>query len=296
MKKMIALMMAAMLLCTVFGAAAEEGRMEPLYATVGEAMAACAENRVIAGGVPDEYYAVVTEKDGKSYRSVAYPDEKMKELNAAIEALDYEAADFFEKHEAAMTAADDYLKTLPIAYSEEFTAQPLTEEEMAAMHGKTISQLNEEGFETGSYGTEPGATEEEVLIVFSMRWGVFDYGCEVDADFDRFEEAQEQDTCGDLVVKDVKLKGITESGFDLRFHADGTVEEPEDPFAEMNEVITEIGQALEKVLAGEKLDMEAFAAELKEKYPEQAELIDMYMELYRSIGAEALAAMLTPAQ
>ncbi len=217
-------------------------------------------------------------------------------LRAAIEALDYEAADFFEKHEAAMTAADDYLKTLPIAYSEEFTAQPLTEEEMAAMHGKTISQLNEEGFETGSYGTEPGATEEEVLIVFSMRWGVFDYGCEVDADFDRFEEAQEQDTCGDLVVKDVKLKGITESGFDLRFHADGTVEEPEDPFAEMNEVITEIGQALEKVLAGEEVDMEAFAAELKEKYPEQAELIDMYMELYRSVGAEALAAMLTPAE
>ena len=110
MKKLIALVITVVMLFTVYGVLAEEGQITPLYATVGEAMGDDAEGRVIAGGVPGDYYAVVTKKEGKYYRSVAFCDEKLNELNEALESLDYEADDFFEKHDAAMQAVDDYIK------------------------------------------------------------------------------------------------------------------------------------------------------------------------------------------
>ena len=296
MKKLIALAMVVVMLFTALGVLAEEGQMAPLYATVGEALEDSAEGRVVAGSIPGEYYAVVTQKDGKYYRSVAIFDEKLNELNEALENLDYEAEDFFEKHEAAMQAVDDYLKTLPIAYSEVFTAQPLTDEEMASMQGKSLSQLTEEGFEIGSNGTEPSEDEEEILIVYSLRYGVYDYNCVVDADFDQYIAAQDNGAEGDLVVKSMSLAGITEWGFEKRFHTDGTVDEPKDPFAEFSEIMAEMMSFIEKAQAGEEIDIQAFADTLKTKYPDYAEMIDVYITMYQTYGAEGFASMMNPAE
>ena len=296
MKKLIALAIVVVMLFTTLGLLAEEGQMSPLYATVGEALEDSAEGRVVAGSIPGEYYAVVTQKDGKYYRSVAIFDEKLNELNEALENLDYEAEDFFEKHEAAMQAVDDYLKTLPIAYSEVFTAQPLTDEEMASMQGKSLSQLTEDGFEIGSNGTEPSEDEEEILIVYSLRYGVYDYNCVVDADFDQYIAAQDNGAEGDLVVKSMSLAGITEWGFEKRFHTDGTVEEPKDPFAEFSEIMAEMLTFFEKIQAGEEIDIQDYADTLKAKYPDYAEMIDMYITMYQTYGAEGFASMMNPAE
>ena len=296
MKKLIALAMVVVMLFTALGVLAEEGQMAPLYATVGEALEDSAEGRVVAGSIPGEYYAVVTQKDGKYYRSVAIFDEKLNELNEALENLDYEAEDFFEKHEAAMQAVDDYLKTLPIAYSEVFTAQPLTDEEMASMQGKSLSQLTEDGFEIGSNGTEPSEDEEEILIVYSLRYGVYDYNCVVDADFDQYIAAQDNGAEGDLVVKSMSLAGITEWGFEKRFHTDGTVDEPKDPFAEFSEIMAEMLTFFEKIQAGEEIDIQDYADTLKAKYPDYAEMIDVYITMYQTYGAEGFASMMNPAE
>lgn len=296
MKKLIASAMVVVILFTALGVLAEEGQMAPLYATVGEALEDSAEGRVVAGSIPGEYYAVVTQKDGKYYRSVAIFDEKLNELNEALENLDYEAEDFFEKHEAAMQAVDDYLKTLPIAYSEVFTAQPLTDEEMASMQGKSLSQLTEEGFEIGSNGTEPSEDEEEILIVYSLRYGVYDYNCVVDADFDQYIAAQDNGAEGDLVVKSMSLAGITEWGFEKRFHTDGTVDEPKDPFVEFSEIMAEMLTFFEKIQAGEEIDIQDYADTLKAKYPDYAEMIDVYITMYRTYGAEGFASMMNPAE
>ena len=292
MKRILTLAVAAVLLLGALGAAAEEGRMAPLYATVGEALKAAGEGRVVAGGVPGEYYAVVTQKDGKYYRSVANYDEKLTELTAVVDSLDYEAVDYFEKFEAANKAVDDYLMTLPIAYTEEFTASPLTEEEMAAMVGKTIGQLTEEGFETQSSGTENGENDE-MLIVFAMRGGVFDYNCEVDTDFDGYLAAQDNGTEDKLVVKKVTLGGITEQGAHLRFHADGTVEEPVDPFARINE----LAEAVIRLMSqnGGEADVAGVTKTLKESFPELADMVDMYVLMYQTYGADGFASMMTPA-
>ena len=296
MKKLIALAMVVVMLFTALGVLAEEGQMAPLYATVGEALEDSAEGRVVAGSIPGEYYAVVTQKDGKYYRSVAIFDEKLNELNEALENLDSEAEDFFEKHEAAMQAVDDYLKTLPIAYSEVFTAQPLTDEEMASMQGKSLSQLTEEGFEIGSNGTEPSEDEEEILIVYSLRYGVYDYNCVVDADFDQYIAAQDNGAEGDLVVKSMSLAGITEWGFEKRFHTDGTVDEPKDPFADFSEIMAEMLTFFEKIQAGEEIDIQDYADTLKAKYPDYAEMIDVYITMYQTYGAEGFASMMNPAE
>lgn len=296
MKKLIALAMVVVMLFTALGVLAEEGQMAPLYATVGEALEDSAEDRIVAGGVPGEYYAVVTQKDGKYYRSVAIFDEKLNELNEALENLDYEAEDFSEKHEAATQAVDDYLKTLPIAYSEVFTAQPLTDEEMASMQGKSLSQLTEEGFEIGGSSTEPSEDEEEILIVYSLRYGVYDYNCVVDADFDQYIAAQDNGAEGDLVVKSMSLAGITEWGFEKRFHTDGTVDEPKDPFAEFSEIMAEMLTFFEKIQAGEEIDIQDYADTLKAKYPDYAEMIDVYITMYQTYGAEGFASMMNPAE
>ena len=295
MKKLIALAMVVAMLFTALGVLAEEGQMAPLYATVGEALEDSAEDRVVAGGVPGEYYAVVTQKDGKYYRSVAICDEKLNELNEALENLDYEAEDFFEKHDAAMQAVDDYLKTLPIAYSEEFTAQPLTEEKLLSLCGKRLSQLIEEGFEVGDNGTESGE-DDEIIIVYSLRYGVFDYNCVVDADFDQYIAAQESDAEGDLVVKNMELVGITEWGFDKRFHTDGTVDEPKDPFAEFSEILTEIMTLIENAQAGEEIDIEGFADTLKVEHPDYADMIDVYVTLYQTYGLDGFSSIMSSAE
>ena len=295
MKKLIGLLVTVMILLTLFGASAEEGQLAPLYATVGEALEDSNEDRVIAGGIPGEYYAVVTQKDGKYYRSVAMCDEKLNELNEALDNLDYEAEDYFEKHDAAMQAIDDYLKTLPIAYSEVFTAQPLTDEEMASVSMKKLSQLTEEGFEIGSHGTEPGEGDEPI-IVYTLRYGVYDYNCVVDADFDQYIAAGENDTEGDLVVKSMTLAGITEGGFEKRFHTDGTVDEPEDPFAEFGQIMTEIMTFIENAQKGVEADSEGFIETLKADHPEFADLIDMYLTLYQTYGIEGLASMMNFAE
>lgn len=296
MKKLIALAMVVAMLFTALGVLAEEGQMAPLYATVGEALEDSAVDRIVAGGVPGEYYAVVTQKDGKYYRSVAICDEKLNELNEAIENLDYEAEEFFEKHEAAMQAADDYLKTLPIAYSEVFTAQPLTDEEIASMQGKSLSQLTEEGFEIGGNSTEPGEDEEEILIVYSLRYGVYDYRCVMDADFDQYNAAHDNGAEGDLVVKSMSLAGITERGFEKRFHTDGTVDEQKAPFSEFSEIMAEMLPFFEKIQAGEEIDIQDYADTLKAKYPDYAEMIDVYITMYQTYGAEGFASMMNPAE
>lgn len=289
MKKTIALMLALLMLCTASVALAEEdGKLEPLFATVGDALAAAGENP-IAGGEED-YYAVITEQDGKYYRSVAELDDKAKALEQAIWEADV------DHMEEAFAARDEYLKTLPIAYSEMFTVEPMTEAEMDDLVGQTIEELREAGYEDRESGTD-GDESEELVIAYVLRNGYFEYRCVVDADFETYEKAQagELDD-GDFVVQAVQVRGITGDACFKRYRTDGTIEEPEDPFADLDELTAEVLDMLQMVLAGEQVDVEAFFAELKTQYPNLVDSIDFYWEMYKLVGLERLASMLTPAE
>ena len=53
---------------------------------------------------------------------------------------------------------------------------------------------------------------------------------------------------------------------------------------------------IERVQNGEEVNADDFFNDLKEKYPNLADSIDMYKQFYQSLGAEKMAAMLTPAE
>ena len=233
MKKILALVLAVMMLGTVCGALAEEGQGAPMYKTVGDAMDAIGEEgRLISGGIREEYFAVVTEKDGKYFRHVADYDEKLAELDAAQDALDYEADDFIEKLEASFAEIEAYTRTLPIAYSEEFTAEPMSQEELDVLAGKTLSELADAGWE------QMGSGGGDDSIVYTMRCGLFEYDFTVDADFAAYEKAMEDGSDGSFVATGVKYAGITGAAWEKRFHTDGTVEE-EPAFDFMSEMSPE---------------------------------------------------------
>lgn len=280
-KKMIATVLAAMLLCAAIAAPAEE-TMEPLFATVGEALSAAGESP-IAGG-EDGYYAVVTEIDGKYYRSVAETDDQYAELQQAT--WDAEP----EQMEAAYAAMEEYARALPISYSEEFTAVPMDPAEIDALVGKTIGELREAGYEDRESGTEADD------VVYVMRNGLFDYSFVVDADFDAYQEAQEEwpDDGKDFTITRAALRGITSEACFLRFHADGTVEEMPDPFEGYAEFNADFEEMIDSVQNGEEVDPEEFFSALKEKYPQLTDEIEMYEYMYQQLGAEGIAELLTP--
>jgi len=281
MKKMIPHVLSVMLLCAAFCAFAES--MEPMYATVGDALAAAGEFP-IAGG-DDECYAVVTEEDGQYFRSVAELDEKYGELQQA--AWDAEP----EQMDEVYAAVDEYVKTLPISYSEVFTAVPMAQEEMDALVGMTIGELRKAGYEDRESGTEGDD------IVYVMRNGLFEYSCTADADFDAYEKAQEDwpDGGDDFVIEAVSFRGITSEAVLRSFHTDGTVEEASDPYDGYADLIADVLDMLGRALNGEEMDVDGAFNDLKEKYPDLADSIDMYMGMYRTLGADALASLLTAA-
>ncbi|MBQ3477318.1 MAG: hypothetical protein IJH25_04000 [Clostridia bacterium] len=292
MKKSIAWILAVLMLLVPFCTMAEETeeteKLAPLFATVGDALAAAGENPV-AGGEED-YYAVVTETEGKYYRSVAEMDDKARELQAAITEAD------LDHLEAAFAAADDYIKTLPIAYSEMFTAEPMGQAEIDALIGKTLGELRETGYEDREWGTEMDENEE-VIIVYVLRNGLFDYRCVVDVDPAVFEESQEGEFYdGDYAVKRVELRGITSEACFTRYHLDGTIEEEQDPFATFTEIAELIQEMIKKVQNGEDVNIEEFFSELKEQYPDLVDTIEMYWEIIKQFGVDQLAALLTSAE
>ena len=73
-------------------------------------------------------------------------------------------------------------------------------------------------------------------------------------------------------------------------------EVPEDPFAEFSEILSEIMNFLETAQTGEEIDFAAFADTLKANHPDYADMIDLYLELYKTYGAEGFASMMNAAE
>lgn len=267
MKKIICIfILSVMLLLSVCGAWASEAQQPLPYTTFGEAVEAAGEDPV-KGGTSD-YMAVLVEKDGEYYRVVSMLDERAKELDAAV----WGAEDF----EAAMEAFNTYVNTLPVSTVEMFTAKPKTQEELDQLAGRTIGELEADGYITTSYGT---AGEEE-LIAFWMSDGIYEYELIVDADYATYEAKNEADELGTLTVRSGKYTGICSQALNLRHHADGTIEPEEDPFASMGWLmkLDEIFQAAQN---GEEVDLDGLIESLKEEFPEDAEAIEQWITVMK---------------
>lgn len=299
MKKILALVLAVMMLGTACCALAEEAQGAPMYATYGDALdaarkAAGEEGNVVAGSYNGDYAAVVTEEDGKYFRHVAYYDKKLTEMEDARNELNYEADDYWEKWEAASAEIDEYMRTLPIAYSEEFTAEPMTQEELDALAGKTLSELVETGWEVTMSGSGGDSA-----VVYTMRSGVFDYDLTVDADLETYEKALEDGSDGAFVVTGGKLTGISYNAYDKRVHTDGTVEE-EQPVDFMDAmppeaaaVMEAIGEIVEAGKNGEEIDIDKLFDVIEEQFPDKKDTIEPYREIIKDLDLEQLSTLIS---
>lgn len=97
---------------------------------------------------------------------------------------------------------------------------------------------------------------------------------------------------GDFVVRSVELYNITLDACMLEVHTDGTVEKEPDLFADLTEVTIALVEKVQAIANGEEADLDAFAAGLKEQYPDMAEMVDVYLEMYQVLGADAFISVL----
>ena len=279
MKKIIAWLLAFLMLCAAAAAPAE--KEIPMFKTVSEALEAAGEFP-IAGGEWD-YYAVVTEKDGKFYRSVAFTDNVYDELLEA--ALNADVDHIGE----AFAAMDEYLMTMPINYTEEITAVPLGQEEIDALAGRTLGELRSAGFRDMC-----SSLDDEGPVSYDLRWGMYDYTCVVDVDDDAYAEDQLKwpSDSDNFVVLRASLRGLSRDAFLLTLLYDGTEEPYVSSYDDYSEMAEEFTSAAEKIQSGEEVDMDALAGELKEKYPDLADTINTYVSMYNLLGADALLTLI----
>ncbi|MBQ8305336.1 MAG: hypothetical protein IJX90_03860 [Blautia sp.] len=251
----------------VNGNAVTEEQAVPSFATLGEAMESDGYEGISGGG--EEHFLVVVEQEGKYFRVVAEMDEEGKKLNDAIA----EADDI----EAAFKAFDKHLKALPVSYIEEITAEPLSQDEIDALAGKSMLELEEAGYEISSSGS--GGEEDEVI--FTVSYGLYSYDLIMNESFEEYLSHEDTGDYSDMTIRSASFAGLSSNAAEMRYHADGTADPEKDPWGEYNELMDKITEALE---SGE--DLTTVVEKLKEEMPEQAEDIEMFAEIIAAMGAQ----------
>lgn len=292
MKKIILLVLAAVILFAACNACAEN----PFhFATFDDALSV-----IYAGGgggkvtVSGEDHAVVEfEKDGHVFRAVAFFDDRAKELrDAFVATLLLENGDFPNDEYRAL---EEYVRTLPVQYTEELNVVPYSQEELDAMAGKTIEEIMSEPWEMGMMNYPDDAAPGKDII-FPMVKGFCEYELVINEPFEVYQERRDRDHYDpvtmmslrnylDLTVKCVRYSGISSNTLDLHHHADGTWTPETDP-EDVNEgLILEIADILDAAWENTEPDRaarEAMIEKLTEEHPEDAEIIRLIVESFES--------------
>ena len=271
MKKLTAIILALILALGCTALAEEEAipAEASTFATIGEAMESEGYTGIASG---DDQHFVVVVKSGDSYfRLVANIDEKAKELGNAT--LEYTDADALA---AAFDAYNEYIKTLPIAYEEEITASPQAQEDLDGLAGMTLLEVEEKGYEFSS--SEMG---ENDTAIYTVKFGLYDYNLILNETYTEYMEHEENGYTGDLTVKSASFAGLSRNAAELRYHADGTYDEENDPWAEYNALMEMISNALSSGNPEEAIQA------LTEAMPEQADEIRMFADVFASMTEQS---------
>lgn len=137
----------------------------------------------------EDAYVYVFEQDGIYYRAIA---DLTKEQSDAIFALDFDDPDYDAK-------VSEIISPLPISRIENLSETVLTEEEMAALIGKTGEELFNDGWTNYGWNLQD--------MIFYMSYGAFDYDVVFEGEVKDYDAFDEEDI-NPLVVKSVTLNGI----------------------------------------------------------------------------------------
>ena len=262
-KVLLAMLALALLISIAF---AEEG---PAFATIGDAMASEGYTGIYMGD--SQHVVVVVKLDDAYIRLVADMDDKARELNEAT--MGYTDIDALE---AATKAYYDYVETLPIAYGEEITAQPKPQEELDALVGKTLLEVEEAGYESSSSHMGEGDA-----AFYTVSCDMFEYDLLLDVTYTEYMERSQNGYFGDLTVKSAGFSGLSRRAAELRYHADGTCDEEKNAWAEFNGIMDLISEAM----SGE--NPEEAIRELTEKMPEHAAEIMTLVNVFSGMSEQA---------
>ena len=263
MKRILA-MLAALILLLSGLSLAESGEQptERAFETLGQARKE-AEFDGVAGGTEERWYAVVRQGD-KIIRLVIPLDEKANALYDAIFTAD--------DYDTARAEYNDYLDTLPVLYTEEMTAQPLDQAALDGLVGKTLSEIEEEGYQMEEIGTH-----EDGYVTSIYSYGLFSYSLDINESIETYMDYSEHDRTGELTVKSARLEGISHNAADPHYRADGTMEPQEDPMAEFNTLMEAVMEAMQGATKEDgTIDTDAVIQKLVELMPEhEAEIRQM---------------------
>ena len=258
MKKFLAVMLAAVLLCGSFAALAEA----PAFATMAQAVQE-AEFEGLGCGDEDTMGYVVKQGD-KYIRVVIQLDQTAVDKQEAARDVSR-----LEEWPQLAQEAEEYIFSLPVAYTEEITAAPKSQEELDALAGKTVKELEEAGYEWSN--TVQDNLKEAAIV--RMEAGLFTYDMTLDVTEEEYEAKEAEDAGGECRVTGIRWSGVSWHAADPAYAADGSfVPEQEDLFGapmDLLNALYEIAQGAE----GENLDPEDLVTKLTEKMPDRADEI-----------------------
>ena len=249
--------------CQVCGAPLR-GAARPESMTFRDAVDAAGEFAAVGSDI--DYLAVAAQNEGVFFRTVTILDDRAKELYMAVTA----AAD----PGAAYEAFNEYAWSLPVCYTEEITAEPKAQQELDAQAGKTVGELQEEGYTF--YGIGGG---ENVPTVVDLSSGMFIYEFEVDASFDQYLEHEGWDDVESMKVKSGSLSPSLSLAADLDFLADGTYEPQVAP-----NITAEEAAAADSVPPVEEYSQKAWPVTAEGYYDLQYNLDARYGQVYMIEG------------
>lgn len=200
--------------CQVCGAPEKGGVPFTVFA---DALDASAE--YTSWGVDSEHCIALIKTGDRYFRVVADSDDRTKELNNAAQNADE------SKWQETWEALETYVRTLPVSYTEEITAVPAGQEELDALAGKKLEELDPEiWIYYPSYRGEEGEAVSFILIQ-----GMYQYDAEISDSREVYLEHEKDYSFGGLTIKSVKLHGLSSRAMDLRCQADGTLVPADEP-------------------------------------------------------------------
>ena len=141
---------------------------------------------------------------------------------------------------------------------------------------KTLLEVEEAGFEYSAF-----RISENDEAVYTVSYGLYQYDLLLDVTYAEYMEHDDSSFIGDLTIRNASFSGVSRNAAELRFHADGTYDEESDAWAEYNEMMAMISNAL----SGDNPE-EAIQA-IIDTMPEHAEEIQALVEIFSAMNGQA---------
>ena len=297
MKKLMSIFLAAALMCSAAAVFAEEAPASLPQQTETAEKAESAENTENALSFATvgqalekadvtwssfwdaEHCILVIQSGERIIRVVADLDRDTGDKLLAIAFSDMDP-------DAKAAREKELIAALPVSSAEDITASPKTQAELDAAVGKTIRELENEGYEIQSYGY--GGENNEVS--FEMASGIFVYQFVVNETAENFEKLAETEDFSGLTVKSASFTGMVSSGAaESGYIADEALPDPSAlPAPEEDDPVSAFLRELSGILDGASENGEDTPAITGEKIERLMESLGAALAEVKEKGAQAI--------